>query len=260
MHSDAFYGLSDPTLRALATALQTGPLAHTISADSIRRVAPGIPEFALEELVRLHEGECWSPSQLAYLLGSLTAPRADPFSHFFELVLSGPKTQAVDTRDTQAVFRELIESAQSEVLMASYAVYNGKDLFAPLTRKHRINPHFKTSLFLDIPRVRGDTTRTEQIIAAYKQDFQDKQWPDAPLPELNYLKSSLDTDWRTRASMHAKIVVVDRGTLLISSANLTKAAQTKNIEVGALITAPRTANRVLDHFQSLQASGSFVKF
>jgi phosphatidylserine/phosphatidylglycerophosphate/cardiolipin synthase-like enzyme len=41
----------------------------------------------------------------------------------------------------------------------------------------------------------------------------------------------------------------------VTSANFTEAAQTRNIEVGALIRSERFAIRLADHFEALVAAG-----
>jgi phosphatidylserine/phosphatidylglycerophosphate/cardiolipin synthase-like enzyme len=53
-------------------------------------------------------------------------------------------------------------------------------------------------------------------------------------------------------------VVADRRVALVTSANFTEAAQQRNIEVGALIRAPRFAEQLAQHFESLVARGSLL--
>lgn len=262
MVSNALAILRSEELATLANNFRSGALAHDISNESIRMALPAITMEAADELIRLADEEGWSSSQIAYLLDSMRSSKADDsvFSHLFELVLSGPSTDAVRTRDTGAVYSELIETAKEEVMIASYAIYNGQELFAPLIRKHEEIDNFQTKLYLDIPRRKGDTTVSEMLIARYRQDFFAKQWQSEKAPELYYFAPSLELDWKTRASMHAKLVIVDRSTVFLSSANLTKAAQTKNIEVGGLIWNQSTARRLSDHFAALVNTGSFRPF
>lgn len=59
--------------------------------------------------------------------------------------------------------------------------------------------------------------------------------------------------------MHAKVVIVDRRRVLITSANLTKAAQLKNIEAGVIIDDVNTANKLTNYFTGLAESGEFLK-
>lgn len=254
--------LRGESLAALINGFRQGALAHDVSIETIRMTLPSISLEASQELTRLAEEEGWAPSQIAYLLESIRSSKSDDsvFSHLFELVLSGPSTDAVSTRDTGAVYSELIESAKEEVILASYAIYNGRELFAPLIKKQKEIEGFQTRLYLDIPRRKGDTTISEMLVAGYRQDFFAKQWKAEEAPELFYFAPSLELDWKARASMHAKLVIVDRSTVFLSSANLTKAAQTKNIEAGGLIWNKNTARRLSDHFSALVNAGSFCRF
>ncbi|HQX53463.1 MAG TPA: phospholipase D-like domain-containing protein, partial [Planctomycetaceae bacterium] len=68
----------------------------------------------------------------------------------------------------------------------------------------------------------------------YAQDFRERHWPWTPFPEVYYDPRALETDSKVRASLHAKIVAVDRRKIFITSANFTEAAQQRNIEMGLL--------------------------
>src|SRR5262249_29206937 len=86
--------------------------------------------------------------------------------------------------------------------------------------------------------------------------FVDQDWPDGyPPPEIFFDPRSLSADRATRSSLHAKCVVVDRRTALVTSANFTKAAQERNIETGVVVRSPRFATRLADHFESLVTAG-----
>lgn len=245
--------------QSIANALRSGNLRHGITETSLERIIPKASKLAQREILRLHSEDKWTPEQIAYLLESLVSARSaqDKRSHIFDLVLSGPKSDAVDTRDTYAVYRELIDTAESEVLLASYAIYNGKGIFEPLVEKQELNPDFKVSIYLDIPRKYNDTSLTCQIVAKYKQEFQKNEWPGKTLPDVYYYKESLNENWKKRASMHAKVVIVDRKRVLVTSANLTNAAQLKNIEMGVILEDPHTAERLTNYFTSLAANGDF---
>jgi phosphatidylserine/phosphatidylglycerophosphate/cardiolipin synthase-like enzyme len=55
--------------------------------------------------------------------------------------------------------------------------------------------------------------------------------------------------------LHAKCIVVDRRIAFVTSANFTEAAQTRNIEIGALIRCERLAARLIGHFETLVDAG-----
>ena len=49
-----------------------------------------------------------------------------------DLVWSGPDLAGDHTRDTRIVVHELFRKARKRVLVSTYALYQGKDLFLPL--------------------------------------------------------------------------------------------------------------------------------
>jgi phosphatidylserine/phosphatidylglycerophosphate/cardiolipin synthase-like enzyme len=48
-------------------------------------------------------------------------------------------------------------------------------------------------------------------------------------------------------------------TTLVTSANFTEAAQTRNIEVGALVQSERFAARLTEHFEALAGNGKLTR-
>ena len=75
------------------------------------------------------------------------------------------------------------------------------------------------------------------------------------LPDLFYDPRSLAQDESNRASLHAKCVVVDGVKAFIGSANLTEAAQLRNIEIGLVVTGALIADAVERHFEALIGGG-----
>jgi phosphatidylserine/phosphatidylglycerophosphate/cardiolipin synthase-like enzyme len=59
-----------------------------------------------------------------------------------------------------------------------------------------------------------------------------------------------------RAALHAKCVVIDRSTALVTSANFTEAAQERNIEAGALVSDVTFAGILVDQFDWLVRIGA----
>lgn len=54
-----------------------------------------------------------------------------------DLVWTGPEAPEAPSRDTGVVVRELFTAAREHVLVAGYAVYQGKEVFQPLADLHR---------------------------------------------------------------------------------------------------------------------------
>jgi phosphatidylserine/phosphatidylglycerophosphate/cardiolipin synthase-like enzyme len=113
----------------------------------------------------------------------------------------------------------------------------------------------RVNFFLDVHRPPADTSPAEDVLRRFAQRFQTHEWPGGRLPELYYDPRSLDLDALKRSSLHAKCIVVDQRMAFVTSANFTEAAQTRNIEVGALIRCERFATRLAEHFETLVIAG-----
>jgi phosphatidylserine/phosphatidylglycerophosphate/cardiolipin synthase-like enzyme len=92
-----------------------------------------------------------------------------------------------------------------------------------------------------------DTTPSAESMKRFGAEFRKKHWPWPELPEVYYYPRSLAQAAEQRASLHAKAVVVDRKAALVTSANLTEAAQLRNIEAGLLVRYEPIARRVADY-------------
>lgn len=173
----------------------------------------------------------------------------------FELVLSVPDLAGVPTRDTAAVFQMLVQEARQEVLLVGYAVYGGDQIFGPRAARMENEPNLKLTSCLDIPRRPGDASPDQEVVQQYAREFRQKHWPWPELPELYYDPRALVPAGEGRASLHAKCVVVDQKTALITSANFTEAAQKRNIEVGLLTRYLPIAERIARYFRGLIEQG-----
>jgi cardiolipin synthase A/B len=148
--------------------------------------------------------------------------------------MDGPRIPSLPdlSQLTLAVPSDLIAEAQREVLLVRYAMFPGEDVRAALTaaagrgisitlllERAADNPHF----------------------AGYRDPFPDLVarrlcWPAANRP--------------AGASMHAKLLVIDRGTALVGSANLTGYGLERNLECGLLIRGGRVPALLVQHLLS----------
>jgi phosphatidylserine/phosphatidylglycerophosphate/cardiolipin synthase-like enzyme len=166
--------------------------------------------------------------------------------------MSGPEAPGVANRDTRVVVRQLFANARTSVLVAGYAVYQGKSVFQALADRMLTVPNLKARLFLDIQRGSGDTTLASLLVHRFAERFRSTQWPeDRPLPEVYYDPRSLDLSAHEKSAMHAKCIVVDGRHVFISSANFTEAAHNRNLEVGLLIRSCSLAANLATHFNAL---------
>lgn len=241
-------------LDAFAAAVDSGWIAAS-SPEKLFRPYAGDDATGLREWLRALEVSGFAPPQVSRLLRAVAAGRAREQILAPDLVVSGPDVAGVPTADTHAVVQSLFLEATSEVIVAGYAFFNGQALFSRLHERWMQNPQLKVVFHVDVPRRHGDTSSADGIITKYADEFRLKHWPWQPLPELYFDPRALETDAKTRASFHAKVVVIDRRKLLVTSANFTEAAQQKNIEIGVLCSLPHLAERVCSYLEGLRKSG-----
>lgn len=255
-------GLSFETLSALASSLESGRLAPPFTSTSLSRFVHGgaAPGIASELQQQADKGA--SPEVLSWAVKCLAAARRDR-KHLHEsvdLVWTGPEERGTASRDTAVVVKELFSRATTSVLVAGFAVYRGRDVFAALAKRMEELPSLKVDMYLNISRQRNDTSLSEDIVRRFLSSFRSKDWPGEKLPSIYYDPRSLSQDWTKRASLHAKCVVVDRRWSFVSSANFTEAAQERNIEAGVLIDSPPFADSLSRQFESLVTSGTLESF
>jgi phosphatidylserine/phosphatidylglycerophosphate/cardiolipin synthase-like enzyme len=246
-------------LRTLAASLRDGALAAGLSRRSIQQIT-GAGGDAVAESLTTMTADGMQPRQIAMVIEAIASARdhSDDPAKLFDLVMSGPDVYGFPTGDTAAVISTLIQDADGEVLLVGYAIHNGRRLFEPLAARMQSNPKLRVRLCIDIPRRQNDTSLAAEIVRRYVADFRTKHWPWNVLPELFYDPRSLLEAGGVRSSLHAKCIVVDRSSALVTSANFTEAAQQRNIEVGILTRYRPMVERLAGYFDSLCASGGLT--
>lgn len=170
-----------------------------------------------------------------------------------ELVWTGPEALNSTLRDTAIVAQELFRQAKNEVLIATYVVYQGKEIFKEIGQKIDADPNFKVTFVIDVQR-NGNTSVDEAVLTKFRTDFI-KQWPAKRLPDIYYYTRSLEQGSNEKYSMHAKCIVVDSEKSLITSANFTQAAHHRNIEAGVIISSKEYAINLKSQFFNLIEAG-----
>jgi len=248
--------LPESDFAPLIAALRSGRLNAPFAATAIENlVGHSVSPAAIEAMDRLQRLG-FSEEQLAAALELVLQDRRHRprLEDAIDLVVSGPEGPGVANRDTRVVVRELFANAQTSVLVAGYAVYQGKSVFQALADRMVEVPALKVRLVLDIQRGQGDTTVASLLVRRFAERFRTTQWPpDRPLPEVYYDPRSVEISSQEKSAMHAKCIVVDDRDLFISSANFTEAAQNRNIEVGILVRSVSFAQNATRHFDALIA-------
>jgi phosphatidylserine/phosphatidylglycerophosphate/cardiolipin synthase-like enzyme len=183
--------------------------------------------------------------------------RSDAAAPSIELVWSGPDAGAGSiTRDQSVLIRQLVERAEQRLLLTTYAIYNGpfiKELFQLVHERMVAHPTLHVRMVCNIHRDRGDTSSPEALIRKFQQQTWSRLWPEPPAPAVFFDPRSLSLE-REKAVCHVKAVVADHA-LLVTSANLTDAAQLSNFELGLHLGGSAHADDVWDHFERLIQQG-----
>lgn len=254
---DVAFHLSPTDMIEVARAIRVGRIQPPYTGLALNRLlsAPHDDSVA-QEMQRLYE-EGLTPQHLALLLESLARTSSRNHDELVDLVCTGPEAPGITNRDTGAVVRELFAGAERTVLVAGYAVYQGRLVFRSLAERMDAKDDIQVRMFLDVQRNPKDTTTQSDLVRRFAQRFKTDEWPGKRLPEVYYDPRSLDPDPTKRSCLHAKCIVIDGSQSFVSSANFTEAAQSRNIEVGALIKSETFSVRLHQHFESLLAAGIF---
>ena len=243
---------------AVWQALVQGDL--TANSTAVRHVALAAGSALVEARLRDLQ-QLWrrrpdvSPAGLALALQSAAeALRAERGrAARIEVVWTGPRAETSYLRATRQVVLDLVHGADNEVLVVGYWISSGSD---PLGVVPQI-----------IEAVAGAARRGARITVVLDQaarpsggsnrDLLLQLWPDdlAAPPLLTWRAQGNDPHLK----LHAKVIVVDRGDALITSANLTMHAMDINMEMGVRVLGAPAAS-IADHFDLLIANGTLESY
>lgn len=166
-----------------------------------------------------------------------------------QLVWTGPEPDGTALRRTGQAILELINDADKELTIISFAVYRIPQIVMAL------NNALLRNVKLRVIAERSITERTSQILNVEYNLGQFVMnnasifvWPQDKRPVNAKGK---------RGILHIKCAVADRSILFISSANLTDNALRLNMEMGLLLRHPLLARQVADHIDSLVSNRVF---
>jgi len=206
----------------LATALRSGP-------DAVRAIkaAASLPEWSHAadkalQATREGDGPYLSGALIAHL-GALSAqPQVLP-------VWTGPSSAQQVGRLTVAVIADLIDEASQELLLVSYATFPEATVLQALANA---------------------VGRGVAVTAVLERSADNARYvgSEDPFPGLAIRRLYWPGHLRPAgASMHAKLLVVDRRTALVGSANLTGAGLDKNLECGILVRGGPVPGEIVAH-------------
>ncbi len=248
-------GVAPVQLERIADALDRPAFAGDVEV-LLRELDVSDPSSVAREL-RAHLAQSTAAS-LSDVLRAVAAERraaTQAADRRLELVWTGPERDGTATRDTAVVVRELFQSAEHDVLVAGYALYNARSILEPLAQRMLARAALRVRLILNIARDEAALS-DEDSLREFARKFRKHHWPSSPYPTLYYDRRAFDRRPECRAVMHAKCVLVDAKRSFLTSANLTEAAQTRNIELGVVINDAAWCRGVKEQFDDLIARGA----
>ena len=251
--------LSAAALGALAGALERGVLVAPFGAMQVgRHVARGEQEAALRLVLALAAAGLEGRALAAALRMAEAARRAGQTRP--QPVLVWSDVDLAGSRDTAVVCNELFRGARESVLVSTYnlghkaktGAAKGNPVLLPLATRMAGVASLTVRLFVNLRRLDSMAHASEREVEdAFIGWFRNELWPWDPVPEVYYDPRSLAADGQPSACLHAKCVVVDDARAFVTSANLTEAAQGRNIEAGVLLEDPVFARSLRRQFESL---------
>lgn len=250
--------LADISLLAdVCAALESGTLSQFSGVVSRAAIAKGstIADAVIRRLQTSWLGEAPELNGLAISVALRASAEAAELTRRqaaeFEVVWTGPKTENGHLRSTREVVRELLRSAQSELLIVGYWIAGKEDgvvhdlvgMLAGAMRRGVV------VTFVVDERVRRDGADNLSVLRSL--------WPaDVWPPQV--------LTWRLpvgdgHLKLHAKVVIADKKDALVTSANLTSYGLGRNMELGVRIRGVPAA-AIAGHFQALSLRGTLESY
>lgn len=237
----------------LADALAAGRLVPPYTPLAVAAWVPSLQgEDIAGELEHLRQSGL-QPHQIASVLNLLATERelGQRVTDRLQLVWTGPEVPGSVSRDTGVVVRELLTSARHSLLLSTFTIHRGAEVFAPLATAIKNNLTLRARLVVNVGR-NGDYVSSQQhLLDKFASEFWKEDWPWSPRPLVYYDPRSLSLEQGVTASLHAKCIVVDDETAFVTSANFTERAQERNVEAGVLVRDPQFARALRQQFDAL---------
>ncbi len=162
------------------------------------------------------------------------------------VVWTGPASYEVPVRATSAVLGEVIEEARKNLIVVSFAAYKVVAVVDAL--RAAAERGVEVRLVLEsVAESKGKLSHdAKAAFDALGATVSFYAWP----AELRVSQGG------GHAAMHAKCAVADRRTAFVTSANLTGAAMTDNMELGLVVRGGDVPKRISNHFDTLIGTGT----
>ncbi len=235
-------------------ALRSGKLSVPFSTTVLNRLLGTCykPQLA-NWLNQVAAHGCSSPAMALCLDAFADAvEECVPVDQGVQLVTTAPPGDSALHRDTAVVVQNLFRRARQSVLISTYGIFGGREIFQVLAERMQNHPVLQIRLFMNI----GGRNELEE----FGRIFREYHWPmGACLPEVYYDVRALEQVAANAAVLHAKCIVMDEEELFVTSANFTDAAHHRNVELGLLVRSVALAKQTVSFFDMLIRSGHCVK-
>ncbi len=218
-------------LEPIAVACSSGPRAL---AKLRQHSASPTVRAACDDVVRLIAEGHSADKVAGAIIGAAAAVKRERGRQRIDAVWTGPHSSVTSARLTSAVVVDLIKSAATEILLVSFATHSEPSVAEALHAA--ADADITITLLLE-------RTADNAAYSGYSNPFPGLAARRLSWPSVNRESGS--------ASMHAKLLVVDRRVALVGSANVTGHALAYNLECGLLVTGGPTPRRLHEHRQPL---------
>lgn len=261
MSETVFQTLRSTALRALAKAASSGHLDLDDATFTVQKHFPSLGKASQAEAIA---GLRWlgtvaRDAKSAAAMLTLLADARESLERAREdiaLVWTGPDSLGAENRDTAPVMEAMFAGATKSVLLAGYNFQPGAH-FDALRAALAAHPTLRVEVFAHVFRKPGHTEA--ESIAAHRKMLH-KAFGDEVMPRLDVWQPAHALASKASFSLHAKVVVVDRRQVLVTSANFSFSAQETNIELGLQLDDHALANRIHAQFLGLCKHHHMVRF
>lgn len=213
------------------------------------------PKFrhTVQEMLIVWEQEFshWSSQALGSALAAMAYSHSLNRQAFeVELVWTGPPCGQIPVRRTDQVLLQLIEDAQQEITLISFAVYQIPTIVEALQKA--IERGINVRIIAETPEMSGKIPFG--IATTFSSEIREQ------MDIYVWLREKRPQDSQGRVgSLHIKGAIADGKHLLITSANLTEYALTLNMEMGLLAHNRNLASQVNQIFDRLIQQETLVQ-
>lgn len=246
--------LTTPQVRTWADVLTGFSRPESDAETELVRSTPSAPGTTARRLITAwrEAGPDLPGPALALALRSAGQVHAEAERRRPSLVVSGPIDFAAPTRLTRPAARDVVAGAKKTLIIVSFATHGMEELIDELHAAAERD--VSIDFVLESLQRDGGTLRAkasgESVFASLRGRARFWRWPSAQRLLLR------DTKRDSRAALHAKIIAADARTALVSSANLTNRAYTRNLEIGVILRDPHIVGRLDQHLRRLIDNGT----